>query len=149
MNAKSALTRLVFALGVLAVSVAGLATRARSEVVAAVPLDGTASPVWADIQDDTYDQRAHFTSGINRLSAKFDDQIRVLKAKRAAMTADTKDWDLAFQEVEASRTYLTGMMSELAQQTTPETWLDVKGKVGDAWKRSQAAVDKMNATVTS
>jgi hypothetical protein len=149
MNTPSTLGRVALLLGIMAVSLAGLTPRARSEVVAAVPQDGTASPVWNDIEGDTYDQRAHFTTGINRLSARFDDQIRVLKAKRAAMTADTKDWDLAFQEVEASRTYLTGMMNLLAQQTTPETWLDVKGKVGDAWKRSQAAVDKMNATVTS
>lgn len=115
-------------MGILAMAMAGLPIRARSEVVAAVPQDGTASPVWTDIEGDTYDQRAHFTAGINGLSAKLDGQIRVLKAKRAGMTTDTKDWDLAFQEVEASRTYLTGMMNALAQQTTPETWLDVKGR---------------------
>jgi hypothetical protein len=149
MNTPNAVGRAVILMGILALPLAGLPTMARAEVVAAVPQDGTASPVWTDIEGDTYDQRAHFTTGINALSARLDGQIRLLKAKRAAMTTDTKDWDLAYQEVEASRTYLTGMMSALAEQTTPETWLDVKGKVGDAWKRSQAAVDKMNATVTS
>lgn len=149
MHLRHVLARFALTGAVLAAATGGWVTRAFSEVVAAVPQDGTASPVWTDIQDDTYEQRAHFTTGINRLSAHFDEQIRILKAKRATMTSDTKDWDLAFQEVEASRTYLTGMMNELAQQTTPETWLDVKGKVGDAWKRSQAAVDKMNTTVTS
>jgi hypothetical protein len=149
MNSRHAFLRLAMATGAFVLFIAGAAPRAHSEVVAAVPEDGTASPVWTDIESDTYDQRAHFTAGINRLSAKLDDQIRILKAKRAAMTTDTKDWDLAFQEVEASRTYLTGTMNDLAKADTPETWLDAKGKVAVAWKRSQAAVDKMNATVTS
>jgi hypothetical protein len=149
MNAKNASTRLALALSVVAICLSALPVRVRAEVVAAVPEDGTASPVWSDIENDTYNQRGHFTAGINRLSAKFDGQIRVLKAKRATMTTDTKDWDLAFQEVEASRTYLTGMMNLLAKANTPEDWLDVRGKVAVAWKRSQAAVDKMNTTVTS
>ncbi len=149
MNSKAALARLLLSLGAAFVCVAGLATRANSEVVAAVAQEGTATPVWTDIQPDTYDQRAHFSAGINRLSARLDEQIRVLKAKRAGMTTDLKDWDLAFKEVEESRTYLTGMMSDLEKTTTPETWADAKDKVGEAWKRSQIAVDRMNTTVTS
>jgi hypothetical protein len=149
MNPKNALTRLVVAIGVAAVSLAGFPSRARCEVVAAVAEEGTATPVWTDIQADTYEQRDHFSAGINRLSAKLDDQIRVLKAKRAGMTTDLKDWDLQFKEVEESRSYLTGMMSDLEKTTTPEAWADAKEKVGEAWKRSQVAVDRMNATVTS
>lgn len=149
MNPKSALERLLLSIGVALVSVAGLATRSSAEVVAAVAQEGTATPLWTDIQSDTYEQRAHFSAGINRLSARLDEQIRVLKAKRAGMTTDLKDWDLAFKEVEESRTYLTGMMTDLDKTTTPETWADAKEKVGDAWKRSQLAVDRMNTTVTS
>ena len=65
------------------------------------------------------------------------------------MTTDTKDWDFAMKEVDDSRSYLTSSMRELAKATTPETWSAAKDKVGEAWKRAQAAVDKMNATVTS
>jgi hypothetical protein len=148
MNPHRAPTRLFLLLGLTWVA-AGIATRAGAEVVSAVAEEGTATPVWTDIQTDTYDQRAHFAAGINRLSAKLDDQIRVLKAKRAGMTTDLKDWDLAFKEVEESRSYLTSCMSDLAKTTTPETWADAKDKVGEAWKRSQIAVDKMNATVTN
>jgi ABC-type uncharacterized transport system involved in gliding motility auxiliary subunit len=149
MNPRSAQARLLLALGVAFASGAALATRAYAEVVAAVAQEGTATPLWTDIQPDTYVQRAHFAAGIRRLSARLDEQIRVLKAKRAGMTTDLKDWDLAFKEVEESRTYLTGMMNELEKTTTPETWADAKEKVGDAWKRSQLAVDKMNTTITS
>jgi hypothetical protein len=147
MKAKSVLARL--ALGVALVSTAGLANRAHADVVAAVPQEGTATPVWTDIESDHYEQRDHFMAGINRLSARFDDQIRTLKAKRASMTTDTKDWDLAFKEVEDSRSYLTSMISDLTKMTTPETWSDQKDKVSEAWKRSQVAVDAMNKTVTS
>jgi hypothetical protein len=40
-------------------------------------------------------------------------------------------------------------MIDLAQATKPETRADANGKIGDAWKRSQIAVDKMNQTRTT
>lgn len=65
------------------------------------------------------------------------------------MTSDTKDWDFAMKAVYEARELLTGRISELAKQTTPETWTDARDKVGEAWKQSQQAVDNMNTTVTS
>ncbi len=115
-------------------------------------VDGAQQPtdqLWADIKGDNYDQRVHFSKGVDRMLAKLDEQIRALKAKRAAMTTDTSDWDFNMKEVDDSRVLLTGTMSDLAQATTPETWADAKGKIGDAWKRSQIAVDKMNQTRTT
>jgi hypothetical protein len=147
MNAKTALARM--ALMVALASAAGLANRVRADVVNAVGQEGTATPVWTDIESDHYEQRDHFMAGITRLSGRLDDQIRILKAKRAGMTTDTKEWDLAFKEVEDSRSYLTSMIDDLGKMTTPETWSDQKAKVGDGWKRSQLAVDAMNKTVTS
>jgi hypothetical protein len=115
-------------------------------VVASAPASNN---LWTDIKDDTYETRAHFSAGVGRLSAKLDDQIRELKAKRAAMTTDTKDWDFAMKEVDDSRSMLTSTMDALAKATTPETWADAKEKIGVAWQRSQLAVDKMNSTRTS
>jgi hypothetical protein len=40
-------------------------------------------------------------------------------------------------------------MNTLGKATTPETWNDAKEKIGEAWHRSQLAVDKMNSTRTS
>lgn len=65
------------------------------------------------------------------------------------MTTDTKDWDFAMKEVEGSRVLLTGRMNELKAVATPEAWPDAKDKIGEAWKRSQLAVDNMNSTRTS
>jgi hypothetical protein len=133
----------------LVVSLFATLPKGDSQVVAIAGSDGTAARDWVAIKGDTYDQRAHFAAGAARLSAKLDEQISLLRAKRANMTTDLKDWDFAMKEVDASRALLTSRMTELAQTTTPETWADAKDKVGEAWKASQLAVDKMHTTVTS
>jgi hypothetical protein len=150
MNASPILGRLGLVLGLVTLSAAGLATRASAaDVVAISGSDGTTSPAWTDIQNDTYDQRAHFASGVSQLSARLNEEIRQLKAKRAGMTTDLKDWDFAMKDVLDSRDLFTSRAMELSKTTTPEAWSDAKDKVGEAWKRSQLAVDKMNTTITS
>ena len=128
-------------------------------VFAAGPTGTSAAPVrsaddsggrtWTSIENDGYELRTHFQDGISYLSTVLDGQIGQLKAKRAGMTTDTKDWDMAMKEVDDSRSLLTGRMRELSKVDTPELWVDAKEKVGEAWKRSQTAIDKMNQTVTS
>lgn len=105
--------------------------------------------LWGAIKGDTYEQRGHFAHGAERLLGRLDEQIRDLRAKRAGMTTDTKDWDFNMKEVDDSRVLLKGKLMELARANTPEVWSDVKDKIGEAWRRSQAAVDKMNSTRTS
>jgi hypothetical protein len=141
--------RIGIACGLIAAAAIGMVSRAPAQVIAVAASDGGTAAHWTEIKNDGYEQRAHFAAGAERLSARLDREIGLLKAKRAAMTKDTKDWDFAMKEVDDSRSYLTSSMSELAKATTPETWGAAKDKVGDAWKRAQAAVDKMNATVTS
>ena len=123
-----------------------VATRAFAAIDAADP---TTDHLWSPIKDDAYEQRAHFADGARKLLLRLDSQIGELRAKRAAMTTDTKDWDFAMKEVDDSRVMLAGSMNDLAQATTPDVWTDCRDKVGVAWRRSQAAVDKMNSTRTS
>jgi len=149
MNASTLLVRLGPALAVLALFAAAPIPQANAEVLAISGSDGTTNPGWTDIKNDTYDERAHFSNGANRLSARLDDQIRVLRAKRAGMTTDLKDWDIAMKDVDESRALLTSRITELNKTNIPEAWADAKDKVGEAWQRSQLAVDKMNTTVTS
>jgi hypothetical protein len=139
--------RLTAAFGLILAGATPLAPRAFSQL-AAVP-EQTADQSWADLKGDTYDQRDHFLAGANRLSARLDDQIRALKAKRANMTTDLADWDLAMRDVDESRSLLTGRISEVKQATTPDTWTAARDNVGDAWTKAEAAVDKMHTTVTS
>jgi hypothetical protein len=112
-------------------------------------VEASSGHTWAAIRDDTYSQRAHFSDGVTRLSALLDKQIGELKAKRAAMTTDTGDWDFQFKQVTESRTLLTDRMNHLDRADTPETWEDAKQQVGEAWSKVLIAVDKMNATRTS
>jgi len=149
MNTALCVGRTRIALGLLAAAVIGIAYRAPAQVVTVTGSDGTAAAPWVDIKNDNYEQRAHFAAGVERLSARLDRQISILKAKRAGMTTGTKEWDFAMKEVDDSRSFLTSRMSELARTTTPETWADAKDRIGEAWTRSQLAVDKMNATITS
>jgi len=136
-------------LGILAISAASFVARAPGEVIAISGSDGTTSPSWVDIKNDTYEQRAHFSAGADRLSAWLDRQIALLKTRRLSMTTDTKDWDISMKEVEESRSSLTSRMTDLSKATTPEAWIAARDWVGEAWKRSQLAVDKMNTTVTN
>jgi len=114
-----------------------------------VAADDSGGHTWVSIENDGYEQKAHFISGIKYLSGRLDEQIVVLKAKRSGMVNDTKDWDMAMKEVDDSRALLSARISDLPKVTTPEAWTDAKEKTGAAWKRSQQAVDKMNQTVTS
>jgi len=125
----------------------GMALARADDVVKAV--DQPTDHYWTDIERDTYDLRAHFAGGVAKMSARLDDQIRVLRAKRAAMTTDTKDWDLDMKGVDAARSLLTSRMDELSKTNTPEDWASAKDNIRDAWERSQQAVDKMNTTVTT
>lgn len=135
------------ALGFLAV--VGAVSRAPAQVVTVAASDGGAATAWVEIKNDTYAQREHFAAGVERLSGRLDREIGQLKAKRAEMTTDTKDWDFAMKEVDDSRSFLTSRTTELSKATTPDTWNAAKDKIGEAWKRSQVAVDKMNGTGTS
>ena len=109
-----------------------------------------ASPQWNDFKDYTYDTRASLFSGLKQLEAKVDQQMSKLTAKRAAMnsTVNTKDWDFAMKEMVEARSYLKFTMEEL-KKSTPETWDQLKEKVGQAWVRSQDAYDKVKSSTTS
>lgn len=140
----------VAALGLMVLAAAFLAAPARAQV-AAVPevADQTADQAWSDLSLKTYDQRDQLISGVNRLSARLDDQIRALKAKRAGMTTDVKDWDFQMKDVEECRSLLTSRISAVKQANTQETYIAARDKVGEAWVAAEAAVDKMHTTVTS
>jgi hypothetical protein len=134
---------------VLMVSLFAALPKGNAQVVTIAGSDGTTAPDWVAIKADAYEQRSHFAAGAARLSAKLDEQINLLKAKRAGMTKDLNDWDFAMKEVDAGRALLTSRMTDVSQATTPETWADARDKFGEAWRASQLAVDKMHTTVTS
>jgi len=116
---------------------------------ATAPSPDIASARWSEIKDCTYDMRAQFFAGLNRLEARVDAEVAVLTAQRAAMksTANTKAWDFAMKEMGDARSYLKSMGEELSK-ASPETWSQEKDKVGQAWVRTQAAFDNVKSSTT-
>lgn len=165
---KNRFTPLVIAFGLVAFSTAGCAEKAKpvdssppAAKAPAVPVNVTpvatpaqpdAAPVqWADLKDDTYDQRISFLAGLKSLEIQVDAQISELAAKRAAMAASntsTKDWDFAMQEMSSARTNLKSTSDEMARASR-ETWDQQKDKVGLAWVRTQDAYAKVKASTTN
>lgn len=123
---------------------------AANEGSGSTPSPDVAAPQWITLKDITYDQRAQFFSGFKQMEAVVDEQIRVLTARRAAMTstANTKDWDFAMQEMSSARAHLKST-GEVLGKATPETWNQEKDRVGQAWVRSQDAFAKVKSSTTS
>lgn len=121
---------------------------ARGAFVPAQPAAAGASASWDAIKDLTFDQRADFSAGLLQMEDQLDAQIGDLKAKRAAMTADTKDWDFAMKGLAVARSYLQSTAAEAARATA-DTWDQEKDKVREAWLKAQDAYDKVRTSTTS
>jgi len=112
----------------------------------AADVKATASDSWDSIKDFTYEKRADFSASIDRMAAQFDDKARELRAKVAGATdAASKDRESAIKEYDEARADLKSRLSELGNATA-DTWADAKEKVAQAWKRVQAAYDKVKAS---
>ena len=105
---------------------------------------------WFAIKDCTYDMRAQFFVGFNRMLDRVDLEIGALTAKRAAMksTANTQDWDFAMKEMRDARSNLKSAGAELST-ASPATWAQEKDKVDLSWKRAQKAFANVKASTTN
>lgn len=104
---------------------------------------------WIDIREYSYAQRDTFFSGLKAVEARVDAQIAVLGAKRASMdpATDTRDWDLAMQQMVIARAQLKASGEEL-RKAKPQTWRTLKDKVGEAWVQTQNAFAKVKSSTT-
>jgi hypothetical protein len=158
---KTSLLRLPLVLGVAAFSLGALSLAgkdgARHPTLLAKLADRdvatealAASPeAWSTIKDFTYEKRGDFTAVFARLQARLDDDIRILNAKRAMMTNDTKNWDFAMKELNNARADVQSKVTELSKAITPETWLEARDRLGVAWDRAQLATRNVKASTTS
>jgi hypothetical protein len=97
---------------------------------------------WDSIKDDTYDRRADFSSGMNRMADTLDDHARTLRSKMAgAPDAASKDRDAAVKEYDDARADLKVKMTDLGDATA-DTWSDAKARTATAWTRVRTAYDK-------
>jgi len=110
--------------------------------------DLPASEIWNFIKDDTYDQRADFTSGFERISARIGNAMQLLAARRTTLPETSiHDWDFEMKELMAARADLRFQLSEL-NKATPETWSEAKDRVGQAWARVRDDFDKVRSSTT-
>jgi hypothetical protein len=112
------------------------------------PIVVAAADSWVAIKDFTYEQRADFAAGMARMETQLDSQVSELNARRAAMTADTKEWDFNMGEMTKARSYLISIVAEV-NGASPDTWSDKKEKFGQAWVRAQDAYDKVRTSTTN
>ncbi len=108
-----------------------------------------ASAAWDAISGLGYDQKASFVAGVAQMESLLASQIEALKAKRATMTTNTTDWDLAMGPLNDARNYLHSMGAEVNSVTTPDAWDQEKEKVHQAWLKAQDAFDKVKTSTTS
>ncbi len=104
---------------------------------------------WLQLKDLSYERRAEFNAGVDRLEMQVDAQIKELQAKRATISGSSvQAWDFAMKEMEDSRAFLRSAATE-ASKANEETWTDRRDKVGRAWERTQDAYDKVKASTTN
>jgi hypothetical protein len=115
----------------------------------AAPAQIDASAAWDAISGLGYDQKASFVAGVAQMESLLASQIEALKAKRATMTTNTTDWDLAMGPLTDARNYLHSMGTEVNNVTTPDAWDQEKERVHQAWVKAQDAYDKVRTTTTS
>jgi len=124
------------------------AVKADSKAVVA-DVKAAAIDTWDSVKDYTFEKRADFSADMDRMAAKLDDKTSELKAKFAALPAGAaKDREDAVKEYDAARADLKEKLSNLSKATA-DTWSDSKASVAEAWKRVQAAYEKVKADVVS
>lgn len=146
-------------LGPVALLVSGCSkTDNTSAAVEAVKADGkaavadikaTAIDTWDSVKDYTFEKRADFSAGMDRMAGQLDDKTNELKAKFAAMPAATaSDRESAAKEYDAARADLKEKLAVLSKATS-DTWAGAKANVAESWKHVQAAYEKVKADVAS
>jgi hypothetical protein len=102
-----------------------------------------ATDAWDGIKDFTYDRRADFSAGMDRMSKDMDDRTAAFRARAAGVSDSVaSDRDSAMKEFDSARADLKSKRTEL-DNATADTWSNAKEKVGDSWKSTKAAYDKV------
>jgi outer membrane murein-binding lipoprotein Lpp len=115
----------------------------------AADVKAAVSDSWDSIKDYTYEKREDFAASLDRMADKRDAEIKEMNAKLTGLPdAAAKERDRAVKEYNEARAYLKSKLAEL-RTGTADTWADAKEKATEAWKRTQAAYEKVKASPTS
>jgi hypothetical protein len=106
------------------------------------------SDTWDRIKDFTYERRADFSSGIDRMSKDMDAKTAEFRAKVAGVPdAASRDRDSALKSYDDARADLKSKRDEL-DSATADTWSSVKAKTAEAWRNTKDAYDKVTKANT-
>ena len=112
-------------------------------VSAAADVKAAASDSWESIKDFTYERRADFSATMDRMAKDLDDKTAALKTKVAGVPDDaSRERASALQDYDSARADLKARLTELGNATA-DTWADAKAKADAAWKKVQAAYDRV------
>jgi hypothetical protein len=101
------------------------------------------SDTWSQIKEYAFEKRADFSAGFDRMSKDMDDKAAAFRVKVAGVSDSVaSDRASALKEYDDARADLTAKRTEL-DNATADTWASAKEKVGDSWKSTKAAFDKV------
>jgi len=101
------------------------------------------SDTWDGIKDFTYEKRADFSAGIDRMSRDLDDNAAALKARVAGVPdATSAERAKAMKEYEGARAELRARLEDLGNASAG-TWAEAKARAAVAWRNAQAAYDRV------
>jgi UDP-N-acetylglucosamine enolpyruvyl transferase len=116
---------------------------------AAGSVQATASDSWNSIKDYTYEKRADFASGLDRMAAANDTDVRAMNAKMKGLPDDAaKARDSANREFADASAQLKTSLADL-RASTADTWAAAKDKAAQGWQRVNAAYEALKATPTA
>jgi hypothetical protein len=102
-----------------------------------------ATDAWDRIKDFTYERRADFSAGFDRMSKDMDDKTAAFRTRVAGVPdAASRDRDSAMKEYDEARADLKSKRNDL-DKATADTWSDAKAKTAASWKNTKAAYDKV------
>ncbi len=104
---------------------------------------------WDAVKDFTFEKRAEFSAGLDRMAAKHDAEVAAANAKvKGLPETAAKERDHANKEFADARANLKAALADVGNATA-DTWAATKEKSAQAWQRLHAAYAKLIATPTS
>ncbi|MGH8019059.1 MAG: hypothetical protein ACREIA_12345 [Opitutaceae bacterium] len=108
-----------------------------------------AASTWNSIKDATYDERASFRSGVDKMAASIDRNVDQWSDKASTLPAASRDaWNEGLAELKDARSELSDKLDNLGDATAA-TWDDAKDGVQQAWDRVQRAYNDLKARMKS
>jgi len=104
---------------------------------------------WEQLKESTYDQRAEFRSGIDKMAASVDRNVEQWNEKAGELSGEAKEtWNNGVAELREARENLKEELDRIGDASV-ETWNDARARVANAWERVEDAYQDLEEKVQS